>query len=70
MKVYIVGYRKLIDKENGIWSPEKISQEGYKTYKQAREYIETRPSRPVACSDFYFQNDFYEEYYIHEIIIK
>lgn len=69
MKVYIIGYKKMIDKENVVWSEEKISQEGYATYEQAREYIESRPSHPVACSDYYFQS-FFEEYYIHEIVIK
>lgn len=70
MRAYIVGYTKLLVKGTGVWSPEKISQEGYSTYEAARNYIMSRPSNPVKCSCWHFQTAANEEYYIHEVIIK
>lgn len=66
MTVYVIEYRHLVDKERGIWSS-KISQDGYGTLEEAQAFIETRSGHPEKCSDFYYQTEAFEEYYIHEI---
>lgn len=69
MKIYVVEYRFLVDKEHGIWSS-KLSQEGYSKLEDAQAYIESRVGLPVKCSNFYYQTSTFEEYYIHNILIK
>lgn len=69
MRVYVVEYKHLTDKEHGIWSS-KISQEGYNTLEDAQAFIESRAGSPVKCSNFYYQTPLFDEYYIHEILIK
>lgn len=69
MRIYIVEYKHLIDKEHGIWSS-KVSQEGYSTLEDAQVHIESRPGSPVKCSEFYYQTATLDEYYIHDILIK
>ena len=72
-KVYIIEYR-FFDKESQNWIS-KISQEGYSTYTNARNFCEERATNAGRTDmPMYFQNTtfngIHEEYYIHEVIIK
>lgn len=70
MRVYIVTYRYLADKERGLYSGEKISQEGYRTLEDAQKYIRSRPERPIKVNEMYFVTDNREEYYIHDVLVR
>lgn len=69
MKAYIIEYRFLTDKDKGIWGS-KISQEGYDALEKAQAFIESRANHPAKCSNYYYQTEFFEEYYIHEVLIR
>lgn len=65
MRAYIIEYRSLIDKASGTWTS-KISQEGYTSLEAAQRYIETRAGNPGKVSNWYYQTEHFEEYYIHD----
>lgn len=68
MRVYVIEYRyysKPLDAWHG-----KLSQEGYKTLREAQAYIEGRPNEPLAITAMYYQTSQCEEYYIHDILIN
>ena len=69
MKVYIIEYRKF-EKYTQTWIS-KISQEGYTLYEDARIFCQERAgNNGVTDRPFYFQINNFEEYYIHEVLIK
>lgn len=68
MRVYIIEYRRY-NKQTDEWS-KKVSQEGFTTLQAAQRFIETRPGRPVKCSEFYYQTELFEEYYIHDVLVR
>ena len=68
MRAYVDEYRRF-HKDTNEWS-HKISQEGYDTIEAAQRFIEGRAGNPVKCSMYYYQTAQFEEYYIHEVIIK
>lgn len=72
-KVYIIEYR-YYDKEYQNWIS-KISQEGYSSYNDARNFCKERATNAGRTSiPMYFQNRTFngidEEFYIHEVIVK
>ena len=70
MRVYIVTYRYLADKERGIWSGDTISQEAYETLEEAQAYIRSRAGNPVKVTEWYFQTENFEEYYIRDVLVR
>lgn len=70
MKVYIITYRYIADKERGIWTADRVQPEGFTTLREAQDYIRRKSPNAVRCTNFYFQTDNFEEYYIREVTIK
>lgn len=70
MKVYIVTYRYMADKERGIWTSDRILPEGYTTLEAAQDFIKRAAGDPVKISNWYFQTENLEEYYIRKVTIK
>lgn len=68
MHVYIIEYRIFSFLTNEWVS--KISKEGFISLKAAQRFVETKPGRPGKCSEFYYQTELYEEYYIHDVQIR
>lgn len=68
MRVYIIEYRRFC-KGTGEWVS-KVSQEGFTTLQAAQRFIETKPGRPGKCSEFYYQTEIFEEYYIHDVLVR
>lgn len=68
MRVYIIEYRRYC-KETDEWIS-KVSQEGFASLQAAQRFIETKHGRPGKCSEFYYQTELLEEYYIHDILVR
>lgn len=68
MRVYIIEYR-LFYKGTGEWIS-KVSQEGFTTLQAAQRFIEGKPGRPGKCTEFYYQTELFEEYYIHDVLVR
>lgn len=68
MRVYIIEYRRYC-KETDEWVS-KISQDGFPTLEAAQRFIEAKPGRPGKCSELYYQTELFEEYYIHDILVR
>ena len=68
MRVYIIEYRSYC-KETDEWIS-KVSQEGFASLQAAQRFIEAKPGRPVKCSELYYQTELFEEYYIHDILVR
>lgn len=68
MRVYIIEYRRY-DHRDGYWK-RKLSQEGYRSLEDAKRFIESRPGSPLRCTAMYYQTGHFEEYYIHDVLIR
>lgn len=66
MRVYIIEYRRFRDEK---WVS-KIPQEGFASLRDAQRFIESKPGRPGKCSELYYQTELFEEYYIHDILVR
>lgn len=68
MTAYVVEYRPITDRARMLRTS-RISSEGYTSLEAAQDYIESRSGSPVKCSEYYYQDKFLAEYYIHEVRI-
>ncbi len=72
-KIYVVEYR-YYDKNTDSWISH-VSQDGYRNYSDARRFCEKRASNAGRTQmPMYFQNisfnNIFEEYYIHEVVLR
>lgn len=68
MRVYIIEYRRYY-KDTDEWIS-KVSQEGFASLGAAQRFIESKPGRPGKCSELYYQTELFEEYYIHDVLVR
>lgn len=68
MRVYIIEYRCYCKGTNEWVS--KIFQEGFTSLQDAQRFVEAKPGRPGKCSELYYQTELFEEYYIHDVLVR
>lgn len=68
MTVYIIEYRRY-NAERDVWIS-RISQEAYESLTEAQEFIESRVGNPSRCTNYYYQTEHFEEYYIQAVSVK
>ena len=66
--IYAVEYRRY-NAERDEWIS-KISQTAYDTLARAQRFIESRAGNPSRQTNYYYQTEHFEEYYIHEVTVE